>query len=139
ASVALAALRAVASAPHFTSDDFPITRRYAANIAAGRGFAYHPGASALGITTPLYTLLLALAAWMGLPPVLFGKAINIAAEGALCLVMYRWVRAAGETRRAAGYIAALWIALNPLHLRWSISGMETSLVTLAGACAWLAY
>ncbi|HLV81911.1 MAG TPA: hypothetical protein VKT32_16605, partial [Chthonomonadaceae bacterium] len=55
----------------------------------------------------------------------------------LCIVMYRWLAAVGE--ETAGKLAAFWAAVDPLHLRWAISGMETGLVTLCGAWIWLAY
>ena len=40
-------------------EDALITFRYAANLAAGDGFAYNVGERVLGTTTPLFTLLLA--------------------------------------------------------------------------------
>ena len=47
-------------------DDAFITYRYAANLAAGLGFVYNPGQSALSTTAPLYGLLLSLPrGWVG--------------------------------------------------------------------------
>ena len=48
-------------------DDFFITMRYAVNIARGRGFVFNPGERVLGTTTPLFTLLIAFAVWIGIP------------------------------------------------------------------------
>ncbi|MFN3651749.1 MAG: hypothetical protein ACK47B_19410 [Armatimonadota bacterium] len=127
----------VAWGTHFTNEDALITLRYAENLAHGLGFVYNPGERVLGTTTPLYTLLLAVASWLGAPALYVGKALNIAADGALCLVAYRWLTALGWER--AGRAAAFWIAVHPLHIRWAVSGMETSLVALCGAAAWLAY
>jgi hypothetical protein len=65
--VVAAALRVVyvrASAP---ADDAFITFRYARNLAEGAGFVYNAGDRLLGTTTPLFTLLLAPTAAMGLP------------------------------------------------------------------------
>jgi hypothetical protein len=42
-------------------DDPYITYRYARNLASGQGFVYNPGERVLSTTTPLFTLLLALA------------------------------------------------------------------------------
>lgn len=44
---------------HFSYDDAYITYRYAWNLAQGEGLVYNPGQSHLGITTPLYAILLA--------------------------------------------------------------------------------
>src|SRR5712691_4850324 len=57
-------------------EDALITLRYAENIAAGHGFVYNPGERVLGSTTPLYTLLLALAAWLHTPAMAVGQAGN---------------------------------------------------------------
>jgi hypothetical protein len=136
-AVAVGVRVAVAAGSRFTNEDFMITLRYAENIARGQGFVYNPGERVLGTTTPLYTLFVALAAWSGLPATSTGKAANILADGALCLVIYQWLRLAGQ--EPAGRLAAFWVAVNPLHVRWAVSGMETSLVTLCGALAWLAW
>ncbi len=47
-------------------DDPYITYRYAENLAGGRGFVYNPGERVLSTTTPLFTLLLAAVAWLGI-------------------------------------------------------------------------
>ena len=95
------------SATHFTSEDFLITLRYAENLAGGHGFVYNPGERVLGTTTPLYALFLALAAALGLPADGVGKAVNILADGALCLADDRLAspggaRGRGQDRRLPG-------------------------------------
>jgi len=137
AGLAIVARAGIAIATRFTFEDFYITLRYVENIAHGRGFVYNPNERVLGTTTPLYTLLLALFTAMGLPPIVVGKAINILADGALCIVVYLWLRELNQ--ESAGRAAAFLVAISPIHLRWSISGMETSLVTLFGAWIWLLY
>ncbi len=47
-------------------DDPYITYRYAQNIAQGNGFVYNIGEQTLSTTTPLYALLLAGIAWLGI-------------------------------------------------------------------------
>src|SRR5260221_4694437 len=74
---------------HSTAEDFLITLRYAENIASGRGFVYNPGERVLGSTTPLYTLLLALAARIHIDPMPFGQACNILADGVTCCLLAR--------------------------------------------------
>ena len=122
---------------HFTSEDFLITLRYAENLAQGHGLVYNVGERVLGTTTPLYTLLLAALAWLGLPPAPLGKMVNILADAGLCLLTYRLLRGLGE--EGAGRIAALCVALCPLQIQWSVSGMETSLVSCCGMAVWVAF
>lgn len=45
-------------------DDPYITYHYSANLARGAGFVFNPNERILSTTTPLYTLLLALAGWV---------------------------------------------------------------------------
>ena len=121
----------------YTSEDFMITLRYAENLAHGHGMVYNVGERVLGTTTPLYTLYLALAEVAHLSPILCGKAVNIAADGAVCLLLFLWLRHEGF--ELAGSVAALIAAIHPIHLQWAISGMETSLVTAAGLWALYAW
>lgn len=127
----------VAGSTHFTSEDYLITLRYAQNLAHGHGLVYNPGERVLGTTTPLYTLFLAFWERIGLPATLAGKAINILADGGLCVLAYRFLCGIGEER--AGIVAAFWIAVCPLQIQWSISGMETSLVTCCVMWTWTAF
>lgn len=131
---ALALRVGIALATRFTNEDSLITLRYAENLASGNGFVYNLGERVLGTTTPLYALLLALAAKLGLPPLVLGKALNILADGGICLVLFWWLRDLGRER--AGWVAAFLAAVNPLHVRWCVAGMETSLVALCGILAW---
>jgi hypothetical protein len=137
ALLAVAIRAGVAATTHFTNEDFFITLRYARNIGGGLGFCYNPGERYLGTTTPLYALFLGLAVWLGLPAAACGKAANVLADGLLCIVIYRWLTKLGYER--AGRIAALLLAVDPLQIRWSISGMETSIATLLCATAFLLY
>lgn len=50
----------------FAFEDAYITFRYAQNLAAGEGFVFNPGERVLGTSTPLFTLILAAFAWLGL-------------------------------------------------------------------------
>ncbi len=106
---------------HSTHEDFLITLRYAENIASGRGFVYNAGEHVLGTTTPLYTLLLAIAAWIHLDPVLAGKSVNILASGATCYVIVRLGAAVGRSR--VSWFAALLYASTSAPINFSIGGM----------------
>jgi hypothetical protein len=137
AALAILIRLVIALVTHFTSEDFMITLRYAENLANGNGMVYNVGERVLGTTTPLYTIFLAGVAKCGLPPIVVGKIVNVLADGALCIVVYRWLRSVGHEE--AGKVAAFFLAVNPILLRWSISGMETSLVTLCGTWVWYEY
>src|SRR5580658_1554668 len=84
ALLAILARILVAWRTHSTGEDALITLRYAENIAGGRGFVYNPGEHVLGVTTPLYALLLSLFASSHLNAMLLGKACNIVADGVTC-------------------------------------------------------
>jgi hypothetical protein len=57
-------------------DDPYITYRYAVNVAQGQGFVYNAGERVLSTTAPLYALLLAIGAWMGLDIPLTSNALG---------------------------------------------------------------
>lgn len=119
------------------TEDFYITLRYAENLASGAGFVYNPHERVLGTTTPLYTLLLALASLLSLDAALFGKTLNILADGATCLLLARLLAILG--RPLVGCLASLLYATASAPLSVSIGGMETGMVTLAGLGAIYAY
>lgn len=137
AGLAVVIRTAIALATRFTNEDFMITLRCVENLAAGHGLVYNAGERVLGTTTPLYALGLALFAKLGIPPLVLGKVLNITADGALCVVVYLWLTRLGWSWAALP--GAFFAAVNPLHARWAVSGMETSLVALAGMTAWLLY
>lgn len=122
---------------HSTTEDFFITLRYAENIANGAGFIYNPNERVLGTTTPLYTLFLALVSWLHLNALFIGKAANILADGVTCYLLARLLTALGKPR--TGWLAALLYATASAPINFSIGGMETGLVTLAGLAAVYAY
>ena len=124
---------------HSTAEDFLISLRYAENLAAGRGFVFNPGEHVLGTTTPLYTLLLALAAWLHLNAALVGKALNILADGGTCYLLARLLARPEIRQPVAGLFAATLYAFSSTPINISISGMESALVTCVCLAAILAY
>ncbi|HLJ55072.1 MAG TPA: hypothetical protein VKT77_08515, partial [Chthonomonadaceae bacterium] len=139
-AVAIACLAAVvrlwiSHRTHAVGEDALITLRYAENIAAGRGWVYNPGEHVLGATTPLFTLILAVAAWLRLPAMPAGIALGAAADGVTCLLIARLLARPEIGRPAAGLCAALLYALSSTPISVSISGMETPLVACAGMAA----
>lgn len=125
----------MAWATHSTAEDFLITLRYAENIAGGHGFAYNPGERVMGTTTPLYTLFLALCAWLHLGAGGCGKTVNILADGLTCWLLARLPAHKPINLPVAGLFAAMLYALGSTAINISIGGMETGLVTCAGLAA----
>lgn len=134
ASFAGAVLLAAAFHLHagFVNDDALITARYSVHLAEGHGLVYNPGERVLGTTTPLWALLLAGVAAVGLDPVAWASGLGIAAHGAaaaLTSVLFRNRGATPLAQVAAGAV----VGSLPILLIWSGSGMETPL-----AVAWTA-
>jgi hypothetical protein len=118
-------------------DDPWITYRYAENIAAGHGWVYNVGERVMGNSTPLYTLVLAGAAVLGLPVPETSWAIGfVAMLVALVLVFLLVRRLYGEW---AGVAAAGLLASAQLFHRVATYGMETPLYVVFILAAFLAY
>ncbi len=92
-------------------DDPYITYRYAMNLAAGHGFVYNPGERVLSTTAPLYALLLAPFAALGLDVPLISNLIGCVSLGAGALALWRLGSLAGMP--VAGGVAALLYPLSP--------------------------
>jgi hypothetical protein len=110
-------------------DDAFITYRYALNLALGRGMVFNPGADwepVLGTTTPAYSALLAVPAWLGLSIPLASVALNALAD-ALCAFL---IARLGASRPVAVTVALLAFAALPAVNRVSAGGMEAPLFAL---------
>lgn len=106
-------------------DDAYITYRYARHISAGLGFSYNPPQSVLGTTTPLYTLLLAMFAWLGMDIPTISLIL-----GGLGLAGMTWILlSAGREgdRTLTSFLPAIFLILIPGS--YLILGMETALYT----------
>ena len=108
-------------------DDAFITFRYAENLAAGEGFVYNAGERVLGTTTPLFALILGLAAALGLWVPGMALALSLAAAGTIAVILYRWGQEL-ELRHLA-ILAPLAYCVFSRSVIADISGMETALFT----------
>jgi len=118
--VALAALTLVSAllSRAVVNDDPYITYRYARNLASGAGFVYNPGEPVLSTSAPLYALILAAAARLGVEPPhasLVLGALAAFATGALLL------------RHGTGAARSVAFLLVTSPLIWLATGMESSL------------
>ncbi len=126
----LATLPALAWLWGFTVDDALITARVAAHVAGGLGARFNPHGRPVDAVTPLgYARVLALFAHCdALGALRAGKWLGFAswllAAGALGQLM------AGTGRRARRFAPLAIVAVSAPLAAWSVSGMETGIVTL---------
>jgi hypothetical protein len=110
-------------------DDTYITFRYALNIGTGHGFVYNWGQRVLGTTTPLWTLILAPTAWLGLSPGEFAIFASSLFDIATALLVYCLVRRLRYTP-VIGAAASILFLLIVDYFALTLSGMESSLFVL---------
>ena len=113
-------------------DDAYITYRYARNLSNGLGFVYNPGENVLGTTTPLYTLLLAVIAWISNPEIIprASHYIAVAADAINVWLVFRLANWFFKDLRIAALISLVFL-LHPFRLNVVTGGMETSLFLTA--------
>jgi hypothetical protein len=129
AAVVLCRVFALRSCPIY--DDAFITFRYARNLAEGLGLVYNPGAEwepVLGTTTPLYALLLAGVAKLGLDLTVASIALNMLFDAITAWLVPRLF----GFRRIPSTFALLLLAALPQIVRISVGGMESPLFALCG-------
>jgi len=113
------------------ADDAYITYQYARRLAAGEGFTFSPGAPPVyGTTTPLWTLILAAFARLGLPPPLTAPWLTSVGHGATAALVFLVGVAIGGL--ALGLAAGALVALS-FSVYFRAGGMETALVTALSA------
>jgi len=119
----------------FAGDDTFIHLQYARNLAAGQGFSFNPGEPSYGSTSPLWTVLLAVAGQLtGGDHYLAAKMLGVIFTGLtvfLVVVVARQVMGPG----ILAILAGLAVAVDPWVLKWGASGMETPLAMALGAGA----
>lgn len=111
----------------FTADDAFITFRYADNLASGLGFVYNEGQRVMGITSPLFTFLIALGRLVSFPAISMALLISVVASGITATMLFRLARSLRFTHLAA--LPAIAYMLWPRSLAAETCGMETALFT----------
>jgi arabinofuranosyltransferase len=124
----------------YTIDDAFITYRYSANLAAGLGPVFNAGQPVEGYTNPLWMLLLALPAWLGLPLTSVSKLLAIACGIATAtIIVYFLLKHKYANSTIVLLIGGLTLA-HPVLLISQAEGLETSLFTLLlMLSAWLLF
>jgi arabinofuranosyltransferase len=129
-------LAAIGLAADRIVDDTFITLRYSRNWAEGHGPVFNPGERVEGYTNFLWMAL--LAAIHAVAPALdLARAAQamglLSGAGVVLLAGFAARRRLGP---AAGAAVALLLALHSPLAAWSVSGLETPLVTLLVLAAW---
>ena len=106
-------------------DDAFITFRYAENLVAGHGPVFNPGEWVEGYTTFLWMALVALGHGLGLPTVLFARALGLLLSLATLGLLVR--EDSGLDGRTGG-LAALFTGTCAVFSVWALAGMEVPLV-----------
>ena len=113
----------------FPLDDAWIHQTYARNLATTGAWAFVPGQTSAGSTSPLWSLLLSLGYWLGLPYRAWTYGLGIAALGLTGWTLARLGARVFPDKPWLGPLAGL-LAVLEWHLVWaSVSGMETMLYT----------
>jgi hypothetical protein len=109
----------------FPLDDAWIHQTYARNLAATGQWAFAPGQASAGSTSPLWSLLLGLGYWLGLPYQAWTFALGILALALTGWTVARLGRALFPAEPWVGPLAGL-LCVWEWHLVWAaVSGMET--------------
>ncbi len=111
-------------------DDAYITFRYVAHGVQGHGLVYNPGERILGVSTPLWMLVLTgLCKHVVCDIPLLAARVNAVLDGVSVLLLYALARRFRLSPWAASVPALFW-AFYPLSLKYAAGGMETALATL---------
>lgn len=117
--------------PGFPLDDTWVHAVYARSFAGGEGFAYNPGQQEIGVTAPLWTVLLSvpvgLAEALGQRPDTWVRGLGGLIGFLAALAGYRL---AGRAGRWPALFAGLALSLDPWIVFERFSGMEAPLFTL---------
>ncbi|MCI0707037.1 MAG: hypothetical protein L0Y80_06100 [Ignavibacteriae bacterium] len=113
----------------YTPDDTYIYMQYAKNIARGDGFTFNAGMPSYGVTSPLWTLLVAAGTGMGLDPYVVAKTLDLVFACIAVALVYVLTYFVVRDKRYAVIGAALF-SFDVWFLRWAGTGMETSLAVV---------
>jgi hypothetical protein len=124
----------------FPLDDSWIHQTYGRNLAYTGMWAFVPGVPSAASTSPLYTVVLAIGYWLGIPFLLWTHGIGALALGFTGIIGTRLAERAAPEMRGVGLATGLFLVFS-WHLVWAAaSGMETmifSMLTLL--LIWLAW
>lgn len=123
----------------YTPDETYIYLQYGRNIARGEGFSFNAGTLSYGVASPLWALLIAAGTKLSLDPYFVAKTLDIvfASFSIIGVMAFAFVLIRDRIYALA---AALMFSFDAWFLRWSGSGVETSLaLLLVMLTLWYAY
>lgn len=118
---------------NYSPDDTFIYLQYAKNLAGGNGFSFNPGEPSYGITSPLWSLLLTTPFLFHLDPFWFAKILDFIFAVASVIVFFKLCGIVFESydeKKSFQLVATSIFIVNSWFVRWSFTGMETSLAVL---------
>jgi hypothetical protein len=113
----------------YTPDDTYVYLQYGRSIAQGGGFSFNDGVPSYGVTAPLWAALIAAGTSVDLDPYIVAKTLDIVFASLAVIAVYAF---AFILIRDPVYalVAACIFSFDAWMLRWSGSGMESSLAVL---------
>lgn len=111
----------------YSPDDTYIYMQYARSIAAGNGFVFNAGEQSYGVTSPIWSLLISISYLIGMNGFWFAKGLDLLCALGAMIMFFRLTRLFFENDSILRYISTGVFIINPWFIRWSFSGMETSL------------
>ncbi|MDP2207465.1 MAG: hypothetical protein Q8K98_01655 [Bacteroidota bacterium] len=110
----------------YTPDDTFIYLQFSRNIINGDGFAFNSGDPTYGVTSPLWTLIISLLGYLGLNLLSAAKYADLFFALAGILFFYKLANKVIQDKWIALF-ATVAFAFNAWFIRWTGTGMETSL------------
>ncbi|MGB2869482.1 MAG: hypothetical protein WBD36_13585 [Bacteroidota bacterium] len=114
---------------NYTPDSTYMYLQYAKNLAHGDGFSFNAGTPSYGITAPLWVLLIAAGAKLGLDPFIVAKTFDIL-FACFSIILVQILAFHIIKDKIYAFFAAWMFSFDAWLIRWSGSGMDTSLAVL---------
>ncbi|MBI3194867.1 MAG: hypothetical protein HYZ34_10445 [Ignavibacteriae bacterium] len=120
----------------YTPDDTYIYLQFARNFITGDGMSFNAGVPTYGFTSPLWLLLISLGGKMGIDLYIAAKALDLVLASAAIVVFF--ILAIEMIRNVPiAFLATIVFSSSAWFIRWTGSGMETSLAVLLVLLAFL--
>lgn len=113
--------------------------QYARNIASGHGFSFNVGEPSYGVTSPLWVFFMTVPYFIGIDGFMFSKFLDLLFIILSVLIFYNL---AGFYFGEEKYFVLLTVSvfiINAWLIRWSFTGMETSLAVFAALLSFYLY
>jgi len=114
----------------YSPDDTYIYLKYSQNLAAGDNFSFNKGEPSYGVTSPLWTILLAIPFTAGLDGFWFAKFLDLILITLSFILFFRLTGYFIPENYPLRILAVIIFMLNPWVIRSAFTGMETSLAVL---------